>query len=497
MLRRAFFLRGAWSSSWRPSRVCLVLLLAFGLVLSAPPVLAQECKRKTPIHYIGMCMHPHGPAHNEWTYDFSGNPVFGPAARQLVACHDVLPLFVFDPRADLKNRGLIPLQFHDKAGACEPSPPPKPKPVPPPAPAKKEDPPPKEKARGDEGGGGKGGSAKGDGSGGGGDSDSIEKRVEKHRIRREGPPDKESAPQDPRSKDMVLPKESGALSKERVLPSRDEVHPPKCVDESCTLVDRGGALPEHAFRSGAPVMSAGRCQDTKQGCAGKGDGTGKGKALTPLERMVRELAIASAMLNGEFNHDLARKDGKRFGVIGGDDEDGVDNAIVQAAAAITQVASAVLVGQAEKFAKKLEEACAKKAPILLQGAEELSKETAEILAKQYGRAIAEALEQNGAIGPYKTMREFTRGLEGDFQAHHILEKAIGRDLRITKELDNIPSVILTKEHHKKITDALDEARKRMIAEGIALRPRTLWKMYEEVYAPYPRWLDAIKPYFFK
>ncbi|TKD03761.1 hypothetical protein [Polyangium fumosum] len=459
-------------------------LLVLGLVVPSSPVLARECERKTPIRYIGICAHPHGPAHDEWTYDFSGNPVLGPAARQLVTCHDVLPLFVFDPRADLKNRAWIPIQFHDKAWTCEPPPPPKQKPAPPPAPAKKQDPPPKEKADGDEGGGGKGG---GGGGGGGDDSDSIEKRVEKHRIRRESPPDRESTPQDPRSKDMVLPKE-GVLSKEGVLPPRDEVHPPKCVDESCTLVDRGGALPEHAFRSGAPVMSVGSCRQTEGGC--KGDGTGKGKALTPLERMVRELAIASAMLNGEFNHDLARKDGKRFGIIGGDDEDGVDNAIVQAAAAITQVASAVLVGQAEKFAKKLEEACAKKAPLILQGAEEISAETAELLAKKYGVDIAAALEQNGAIGAYDVMKKFTDGLGGAYQAHHLLEKAMGGELRLTaKQLDKIPSVILTEAQHKEITKLLNAKRPaRKTREA-------LWQMYEEVYEPFPHWLKAIKPYF--
>ncbi|MDI3291171.1 hypothetical protein [Polyangium sp. 15x6] len=218
---------------------------------------------------------------------------------------------------------------------------------------------PKERADGDEGngtgkggGGNNGGGAKGGGTGGGkGDEPSVEERVEKHRIRSDDPPRKEGAPRDPRAKSMTLPSESGALSKEGILPSRDEVDPPKCVDESCTLVDRGGALPELQHGQGRPLVSAVRCQDTKEGCNGTGDGTGKGKALTPMERMVRELAIASAMLNGEFNHDLARRDGKRFGIIGGDNEDGVDNAIVQAAAAITQVASAVLVGQAEKFAK--------------------------------------------------------------------------------------------------------------------------------------------------
>ncbi|MDI3291569.1 hypothetical protein QHF83_50120, partial [Polyangium sp. 15x6] len=136
-----------WASSLHragASRIGVVVLLILGLVLPASPALGQECKRKTPIRYIGICAHPHGPAYNEWTYDFDGNPVFGPAARQLVACHDLTPLFVFDPRADLKNRGLMPITFHGNVASCEPPPPPKPKPAPPPAPAKKSAPPPKE-----------------------------------------------------------------------------------------------------------------------------------------------------------------------------------------------------------------------------------------------------------------------------------------------------------------------------------------------------------------
>ncbi|MRG90900.1 hypothetical protein [Polyangium spumosum] len=466
---------------------CLSLLL---LVVLTSPAYGQECKRKTPIRYIGICAHPHGPMHNEWTYDFSGHPAFGPAARQLVACHDVLPLFVFDPRADLKNRGLMPMKFQDKALACEPPPPPRPKPAPPSAPAPEMPSASKKKAE-DENGGGDGG-----GHGSGDDSASIEERVEKYRVRSEEPPEEARRPPPPQgvlSKEPQLPRESGILSKEGVLPSRDEVRPPRCVDEQCALVDRGGALPEIQHRQGRPLVSVVSCKQTKEGCKGgdAGDGTGKQKALTPLERMVRELSIASAMLNGEFNHDLARKDGKRFGIIGGSSEDGVDSAIVQAAAAIAQVASGVLVGQAEKFAKKLEEACAKKAPLIIEGAEELTKETAELLAKQYGEEITSALAQNQTIAPYEVLSKFTDGMKGRYEAHHILEKAMARDLGITKELDKIPSVLLTVAEHRRFN-------KFFAANRSSVRDKLdLWKLYEKAYADHPHWLDAIKPYFGK
>ncbi|MRG98131.1 hypothetical protein [Polyangium spumosum] len=459
---------------------CLLLIL---LVLLTSPASGQKCKRRTPIRYIGICAHPHGP-YSEWTYDFSGHPVLGPAARQLVACHDVLPLFVFDPRADLKNRGLMPMKFHEKAVTCEPPPPPRPKPSPPPAPAPEKPSASKKEAEDDGGGTGRGSGAD--------EPRSVEQRVEKYRIPPEESRRKEPAPHDPRSKDMVLPSE-GILSKEGVLPSRDEVHPPRCVDEHCSMVDRGGALPEIQHRQGRPLVSVVSCKQTKEGCKGEdaGDGTGKQKALTPLERMVRELTIASAMLNGEFNHDLARKDGKRFGIIGGSSEDGVDNAIVQAAAAIAQVASGVLVGQAETFAKKLEEACAKKAPLIIEGAEELSKETAELLAKQYGEEITSALAQNQTIAPYEVLSKFTDGMKGRYEAHHILEVNQAITHGLTKELDKIPSVILTVAEHR-------DFNRMFIAARPGIRSKAdLWKVYEEAYKSYPHWLDAIKPYFGK
>jgi hypothetical protein len=160
--------------------------------------------------------------------------------------------------------------------------------------------------------------------------------------------------------------------------------------------------------------------------------------------------------------------------------------------ATAAIASGVVLGQADKFVKKMEEACAKKVPLLLQGTEELSKETAEFLAKQYGADIAHALEQNGAIASYEVMREFTKNLGGSYQAHHILEKAMAGELGLRKNLDKLPAVILTEAQHKKITRLLDLKRAKR-----KLDPQALWDLYEEVYEPFPHWLEAIKPYFGK
>ncbi|MDC3988192.1 hypothetical protein [Polyangium jinanense] len=451
-------------------RHAALFLLTVLLVLCVPSLARAE---------IRVCVRPPdvAPNVNEWAYSPGAKAMWTTRRAKFTLKSQGLTTYVFDPYAPPASAKLLPIP-HNKL-TC-PTPPPRPMP----APAKDA---PKASAEEDKAGASTSAEA----------SETPKPPPAKDEQVDVVPPGVKMMPERPPEEPRPSPPPpEGVLSNEPLLPSestlpkKDEVHPPKCVDEHCTLVDRGGALPELQHRQGRPLVSAVPCEQTKEGC--NGNGKGKAKPLTPLERMVRELTIASAMLNGEFNHDLARKDGKRFGIIGGDNEDGVDNAIVQAAAAITQVASAVLVGQAEKFAKKLEEACAKKAPIILEGAEKVSKETAELLATQYGRTIADALEQNGALGPYKVMREFTRGLEGDYQAHHILEKAMASRWGLTKELDEIPSVILTSAEHKRITKLLDEARERF--------PKTkkgLWQAYEDVYKDVPHWLAAIKPYFRK
>ncbi|TKC99226.1 hypothetical protein [Polyangium fumosum] len=339
---------------------------------------------------------------------------------------------------------------------------------------------PKKKADGDEKGGGKGGS----------DPDSVEERVEKHRIRREDPPRKEAASEGSRSKDMVLPKE-GVLGKEGVLPPRDEVHPPKCVDDACTLVDRGGALPELQHRDGRALVSAVPCAQTKEGC--KGEGKGKGdekKEETDFDKLAQQLALAAGLAD-DPSHDLHRTDGKKHGIVGGEDPDGFDHPALQAAVAFLQL-SALAKAQVKAFQAKLTEAAKKKLPVVINGAKELSEDAIAYLRKKYGKKrLAGTLADMQVIGPYEVMSKFTDGLEGVYQAHHILEAAVAGKHRLAKDLDKLPAVILTKAEHEVITAKLREKATR------ALDSRQVWKAYQQVYASRPEWLKAIEPYFFK
>ncbi|MDC3988618.1 hypothetical protein [Polyangium jinanense] len=447
MLRRVF----AW---------CLPLLL---LVLCVPSLARAE---------IRVCVRlPGHPKMDQWALSGSAT-VMTQSWQVFTAKTNGLTTFAYDPWAPPENVRFLPPPYNKLQ--C-----PKPPPRPEPAPAKSA---PKDPAEENKAGAAPAAEA----------SEPPKPPPAKEEQAEVVPPGVKKMPERPPEKPRPSPPPpQGVLSNEPLLPSestlpkRDEVHPPKCVDEHCTLVDRGGALPERVFRPGAPLSSVASCEQTKEGC--KGDG----KPKTRLEEIAQELAIAAAIANGELNADLSRKGGKRFGIIGGTNEDGVDNPIVQAAVATAAIASGVLLGQADKFAKKLEEACAKKAPLIIQGTEELSKETAEFLAKQYGADIAHALEQNGAIGAYEVMSKFTKDLGGAYQAHHLLEKAMAGRWGLTKELDKIPSVILTEAKHKEITNRLK-----------ALTPRArdlkeLWRNYQDAYANYPHWLEAIKPYFFK
>jgi len=297
------------------------------------------------------------------------------------------------------------------------------------------------------------------------------------------------------------PPPEGVLSSEPLLPptstlpKRDEVQPPKCVDEQCTMVDRGGALPVLQHRQGRPLVSAVPCGQTKEGCEGEGEGSGDEKEEeTNFDALAQQLALAAGLAD-DPSHDLHRKDGKKHGIVGGEDADGFNHPALQAAVAFLQL-SALARAQVKAFDAKMKEAARKNLPIVINGAKELSDDAIAYLRKKYGKKrLAGTLADMQVIGPYETMSKFTENLEGIYEAHHILEEAMARKLGITKELDKIPAVILENAEHKRFSGRLRDARKVLEEEGVTLNPRELWGIYKDVYAKHPAWLEAIKPYF--
>jgi hypothetical protein len=241
-----------------------------------------------------------------------------------------------------------------------------------------------------------------------------------------------------------------------------------------------------------------------------GGRTQPAKKKTTAEEAAEQLAYTAAILNLQFNEDTKRPDGKPYGIVGGMNPNGPNDPCLQAMASAVMIATVVLSPAAEAFEKKLETALAKKTPLVMKEMEKVGLDVAEEVAKKLGpqlekasakvaagqgeelvRAhLADALEKNGAIGPYEVMKQFTDGLGGRWQAHHILEKKMARDLGLGNA-DKVPSVILTEAEHKRITAILAKETKKV------KNAKDLWVAYQRAYVDHPTWLAAIREYFDK
>jgi len=205
------------------------------------------------------------------------------------------------------------------------------------------------------------------------------------------------------------------------------------------------------------------------------------------DKLAQDLALAGAMGTLQFNEDLHRADGKEYGIPGGKNPDGPNDPNLQAAAGAVMLAT-IYTSQANLFEKRFRDAIDKNLPMVLKGVQELSKEAADILMEKFGVDITHALMEKGVIGPYSVMERFTKGLSGDYQAHHLLEVAKMRDFGLGNAAEG-PAIILTKAEHQKITADLATYTK----EADTL-PK-LWEGYKKAYANEPRWLEAIEEYF--
>lgn len=119
--------------------------------------------------------------------------------------------------------------------------------------------------------------------------------------------------------------------------------------------------------------------------------------------------------------------------------------------------------------------------------------------ESFGKAMAVSLRDAAVILPYSRAQIFTKGWGGKYQAHHILEVAMARDvLDIGKKAaDDIPAIILSEAEHKAFTKALEEARANFLkTTGKSVsKPHELWAIYKEVYKSRPTWLQSIESYF--
>ena len=270
---------------------------------------------------------------------------------------------------------------------------------------------------------------------------------------------------------VLLPRDARLLPTEQdapLLPKVEETQP----------------LPRALF-----AYSTVNCQDPKAPCKRKtGNEKGPVDDRTAFEHFLKELALFVGVVNLQLDEDLNRPDGKKFGIVGGRNADGPDTPVTQMVAMLMELTPA-LKGEVDKFIKKVNKSVAKKAPLKFE-LDELSEEATKWLASHPGSA--KTLCEAGTIGPFKTLRQFTLGLENAYQTHHILEKKwFEKRKMFAGDSDLVPSVILTKDEHKAITAKLTA----WINKNNPKTPAQVWKMYNEVYANYPHWLAAIKPYF--
>jgi hypothetical protein len=124
----------------------------------------------------------------------------------------------------------------------------------------------------------------------------------------------------------------------------------------------------------------------------------------------------------------------------------------------------------------------------------LSKEAAEVLVKKHdlGRPImATSLNKQGTIGPFESFQIFTRGHEGAFQAHHIVEASVLKHLGYG--VGKAPSVILRAGEHAPISTLL--ARQIPKGELEHLTKKQLLAKYEMAYKNYPTWIAEVRRYF--
>ncbi|MBK9260603.1 MAG: hypothetical protein IPM54_12365 [Polyangiaceae bacterium] len=268
----------------------------------------------------------------------------------------------------------------------------------------------------------------------------------------------------------------------------------------------------------------------------KGDGQttstsgpdGNGPPLNFLQVLSRNLAIAGALASGDTSGSLEDPNGSRYGIPSGKNAGGPDLLLLQAAAGTFAVIG-IPFKSGKEFIETVTRALSQKKVAGILDPKVLSREIAEQLAHEpeqavidkaiaalkqgntkpfealesFGKAMAPSLRDAAVILPYSRAKIFTRGWEGKFQAHHVLEVDVAEDVfgMGKQAIDDIPAIILSKEQHELITGRLTKAHNELLdtlkKTEKKLEPADVWQMYQKVYKDYPSWLTAIEGYFKK
>ena len=193
------------------------------------------------------------------------------------------------------------------------------------------------------------GKSKGQGDSGSGDvlADKAPEKVQDKPILGPGIKKMPTAEAKPVPKDPppnALPLATALLPPAESLPPSEPLPPPTAL------------LPK-SDQVGVGIASKGSGPGNKLEDKDPSRGGGAGKAgtapVTGFDRITYELAFAAAIVNGQMNEDLALPGSTAHGIVGGKNPGGPDMAVVQAAVSLTQIFSAAVITQANKFAQRL------------------------------------------------------------------------------------------------------------------------------------------------
>ena len=223
---------------------------------------------------------------------------------------------------------------------------------------------------------------------------------------------------------------------------------------------------------------------------------GQGPALSVFEQIVNNMAVGGALAQGNTSGSLNAPNGHRNGIPGGKNVGGFSFPLLQAGVATFQILNGLGVSVSPKKLIDLIHIASKKGQrTVIEKADKAALDLADDLIKNHGQyPMAKGLEEMQTIMPYSMAEKFTKDLGNAFQAHKIFERQALDRLKLSdKGFEKLPAVILTKEEHQKITNALAQAWKTYAPGKGKVSPEQLRKIYNDAYAAkYPHWLEIIE-----
>ena len=220
---------------------------------------------------------------------------------------------------------------------------------------------------------------------------------------------------------------------------------------------------------------------------------GQGPALSVFEQIINNMAVGGALAQGNTSGSLNDPNGHRNGIPGGKNVGGFSFPLLQAGVAAYQIIHAVGL-KPKDFIDLVHKASKKGQRTVIEKADKAALDLADDLVKNHGPyPMAQGLQEMQTIMPYEMAEKFTKDLGNAFQAHKIFERQALDKLKGRKEFEKLPAVILTKEEHQEITNALAKAWKKHAPNTEKVTAEQLRAIYNDVYAKkYPHWLEIIE-----